>query len=426
MNEDILQFIWKHQYFTTLNLKTTSGETVQVLSSGFHNKDAGPDFSHGKLLLDDLEWHGNIEVHYRSSDWYRHNHQHNKAYDSTVLHVVWEHDKKVFTSDGEEIPTIELNQSVDQKILDKVNSLLEQPFKIPCENLLSEVSSITILSMREKAVMSRLESKGDLVLGLLREADHDWEETAYRMFFRSLGFKTNSEAFQQLAERLPFKILKKHADNIHQLEALLFGQAGFLAEETGDDYHKQLRSEYQFLATKYNLLGTQMPVHQWKFSRIRPSNFPTLKIAQTAAFFVNNTSVFSAFVEVDPKLAKTILFSAEASEYWRNHYHFQKKSKVKSTKLGDQSINSILINACVPLLVAYGQFMAHQKFIDRAVMLLETIVAEKNHIIDYWKAQNISVKTAFDSQSLLQLYNDYCSRKRCLSCAIGTSLIRKA
>lgn len=423
MQEAFLHYIWRYQYFDKRDLVVADGQSVDVLYPGHYNTDAGPDFKEAKIKIGDIEWLGSVEIHLKSSDWNNHKHQNDPAYNNTILHVVWESDGDIQREDNSILPTLQLKDRVDPHLLNKYNQLINHPATyISCENQWSEVSDITKLSMLDKMAMERLYDKSALVLSLLESNNGNWEETAYQLLFKNFGFKINSDPFLTLAQSIPFKIIKKHAQDLNQIEALLFGMAGFL-DEPLDEKSQRLAKEFVYLKQKYKL-DQKLHKFQWKYLRLRPSNFPTSRIAQLAAVLHQQPSVFDLLVKSDNLKLISSWLRSKPSHYWVDHHSFDKVSKSENKGLGTSSVENLLINTAVPLRVAYGKQIDNQDFIDKAVELLEQLKAEKNSIIEKGTGIGLTVKTAFDSQAAIQLYNNYCKKKRCLHCNIGTSLIR--
>jgi hypothetical protein len=419
MQEDFIQFVWQNQYFRKVNLSTTEGSSLSIIHPGYLNSDAGPDFSSAKLKIDGLEWVGSVEFHVHSSYWYSHNHEDNKAYDNVILHVVWEHDKDVYRSDKTLIPTLELKDKVDKMLIISSNKLVKSSEVIPCGNSYSSIEDVIKNSMLDRVLMQRLERKANEILNIQELNNNDWEETSYQILARNYGFKVNSLPFYQLSKSIPLKYIKKQRNNQSQVEALLFGQAGLLSDKIEDEYYLMLKSEYHFLSKKYQIQSEAIHQSQWKFLRLRPANFPTIRIAQFAKLLVSIGSVFSHLVHTDDlKVLKNKLKSTPSS-YWNSHYQFGKVSTEANRTIGDNSLNNILINTVAPLLVAYGKKMGSQMHIDRAIDLLESIKPESNKITRTWLNLNQKALNASDSQSLIELYNEYCVKRKCLKCSIG-------
>lgn len=425
IQESFLHFLWQFQCFDQNSLQTADGQGLQVLKIGTLNTHAGPDFSEARLLIDGIEWVGNVEMHLRASDWHLHQHQHNKAYENVILHVVWEDDKPIFRQDGSQIATLELNTRTSDGLLTKYKLLVGSKDVIPCASQMAEVDDLTRLSMLDKTLMQRLEKKALSVEELLKINHFDWEETAYQVLARNFGFKLNAEPFLQLAQRLPLKILQKHRHQPQQIEALLFGVAGFLRDEPADEYQAALKKEFQVLATKYSLKDKLVGQHEWKFLRLRPANFPTVRLAQFARLIEVQPSLFSLFIHTEAKSEIEEKLRTKQSVYWQTHYLFGRKAATKVAGLGKQSLENLMINTLVPLLVCYAQQKDNREFLERAVRLLEKLPAEHNHITDTFASLDLKVKTAFDSQAIIELYHYFCQTKQCLRCNIGASLVRK-
>jgi len=420
MSEAFLHYIWQHQYFDKKNLLTTNGEEVSIIKTGFHNYDSGPDFKQAKVLIDDLEWVGHIEIHFKSSDWYVHNHHSDRAYDNTILHVVWEDDKPVNRTDQSSIPTIELQNRIYLSILKNHDRLINNPQNIPCREYIGDVSEITKISALDNALVERLERKSEEVFQIFQSNNRCWDETVHQLLAKSMGFKKNSEPLFELAKIITLKILGKHIGNIFQIEALLFGASGLLIGSKGK-YANQLLEEYKFLKTKYQL-DHQLNVSQWKFSRLRPANFPTVRIAQLASLINSSPRLFTNFLENEPKTIIS-LFRPEVSDYWAEHYAFGKKSMAKRHKLGYDSASLLCINVVAPTLTAYSKYIDNQQYQDKALELLSSLKAENNKITREMSEVGFKNESAHDSQALIELFNNYCLKKRCLSCNVGANII---
>lgn len=424
MQEAFLHFVWQYQYFNKAGLTTSDNALVNIIHPGVYNTDAGPDFKEAIVRIGDMEWRGHVELHVKSSDWSQHKHHNDKAYNNVILHVVWQNNQDVKREDGTILPVIELQGLVQERVIFDYKKLINSPDKIPCEKQLNSVSDLTWISTLDKVLMERLSVKAARAKELNVKNGNNWEETAYQLLAKNFGFKINGEPFGILAETLPYKIIKKHADNKLQVEALLFGQAGFLSAEQQDEYQQLLLKEYTFLKHKYNLTSRLLPV-QWKLLRLRPANFPIVRLAQFAQLMNQLPSLFQNLIDIESTKDLKQLFQVKMSAYWKHHYQFGKVSGKEIPSLGDSSIENIAINTIAPLLVAYGQHIDGVSYIDKAIRLLQEIKAEKNRITNYWSALNTGVSSAFDSQALIQLYNEYCSKRRCLSCSVGVSLIRQ-
>ncbi len=424
MNESFLHYVWQFQYFDKTNLTLVDGEPISVFNPGMLNGHAGPDFSNARIKIGTMEWIGNVEVHINASGWMDHKHHEDRAYENVVLHVVWKNDKPVKRSDGSLLPTLELKNRVDEKLLLGYKKLLNSPESIPCSKSFPFIDSLTKFSMLDKALFHRLERKAEEVNHIVQQNNNDWEETCYQLLGRNFGFKVNADPFFQLVQSLPYKILLKHADKLHQVEALLFGHAGFLDDEFNHPYFLLLKREYDLLSKKYGLTEKKLHSAQWRFLRLRPANFPTIRIAQFASLLASEKNIFSKLLEAQTYSELFKIFSVQQSEYWTHHYQFSENKLEKIPMLGAMSIDNIIINTVVPILVAYGKMKGEQELIDRAVSVLSEITAEDNSITKRWMTITQPVKTAFDSQALIELYNNFCLKKKCLDCNIGTALIK--
>ncbi|MFD1144312.1 DUF2851 family protein [Larkinella insperata] len=425
MAEDFLYFIWQFQYFRNTDLRTEEGETLRVIHPGYRNPDSGPDFTQARLLVGNVEWVGTVEAHIRAGDWLLHRHHQDRAYDNVILHIVWEQEAVVLKrSDGSTIPTLCLSQRVDRSLLYRYQILLAESGTIPCAGRIAEVEPLRRTAMFDKVLLQRLERKAAGVTSLFRNAGQDWEETTYQLMASAFGFQVNAEPFEQLSRQVPLKILHKHRDNLLQLEALLFGTAGLLPGTQPDDYQAALQREYNFLSVKYQLAARQLPAHSWKWARLRPANFPTLRLAQFAKLLTYKNSLFSLLIETDESAALLRHLQVNPSAYWQTHYRFGKPSDTVLATLGQTSAENLLINAVLPLLVAYSQHKDQPEYRERAVALLEQLPAENNRITRIWQDLRVPIQTAFDSQASIELYKNYCQAKSCLSCQIGVNLLK--
>ncbi|GAB1454162.1 DUF2851 family protein [Draconibacterium sp.] len=420
--EEFLQYIWESKLFFTENLKTTNGEKLEIMNVGKRNTDSGPDFFNAKIKIDDTIWVGNIEIHKKSSDWYVHNHQTDKAFDNVILHAVEISDQSILRSNGEEIPVFVLKYPGHLK--SNYQNLLDAKTWIACENQFHKIDPIILQLGFNRLMIERLEIKTEEILTRLQQNNNDWNTTFYQMLARMFGFKVNAVPFELLAKSLPMEILAKHKSSLFQLEALLFGNSGLLNDQLlGDDYYIDLRNEYSFLYKKYKLKGIES--HLWKFMRLRPGNFPTLRISQFAALIHRSHGLFSRIIELENLSDLKDLFKVQASEYWKTHYSFNKTSTRNSEKeLGETSVDMLIINVVIPFLFVYGEKQNKELLKNRALEFLEQLPAELNSIIEKWGKLGVNSRSAFESQALLQLKNKYCDRKKCLNCQIGVKLVK--
>jgi hypothetical protein len=416
---------WWLQYFDKKALTTCQGEPLSISYPGIRNDHAGPDFLNGHITINNVAWYGHIEMHINASDWYAHQHQTDRAYNNVILHVVWNHDRNIQQQDGTIMPTLVLQNRVAPQLRQRYQGLMYNKASIPCAKQLPQVTDLIKASMLDNALFQRLTYKNNLVYRLLEDNRGGWEATAYQLLAYTFGFKVNSSTFLELALNLPLKTLTQHTDNLVKLEALLFGQADLLPTNKAeqDGYPEALTQEYNYLVHKYSLKGEKVQASQWKFFRLRPANFPTIRIAQFAQLLHQHPSIFDLLVHTPTqKLYKKLAIVQSA--YWQKHYRFAKPSKNKIPGLGRSSIEHIFINTAVPLLIAYGKAKDEQDYIDRAVAILKHLPAEHNTILCQWADVGIKAKNAFDSQALIELFNNFCIQKKCLSCHIGASIMK--
>ncbi len=346
------------------------------------------------------------------------------AYEKVVLHVVWENDKPIHRTDGSRMPTLELKNRVDIELWNRYQQLYTSPETIPCSSNWKTVPHMNKISMLDRALMQRLELKANDVKKLLARNSNNWQQTCYQLLCKNFGFKVNADPMTRLAQLIPHTLLLKHFDKSIQVEALLFGASGFLEDAALDDYTILLQREYNVLRKKYNLAARQMSISQWKFLRLRPANFPTLRIAQLASLITKERALFSKILELGSYKQAYALLDTDQSEYWQHHYQFGRFAKTKTASVGESSIQNIIINTVVPLLTAYGKIHNEQAYVDMAVNLLQNIPAENNRIIRQWNDLEQKVTSAFDSQALLELYNNFCMKHRCLECNVGSYLLK--
>lgn len=425
-SEDLLQFVWKHRLFSQHNLSSLEGKKIIVDQVGQHNHHAGPDFENCRLRIDDIEWHGSVEIHIRSSDWKTHRHQFDKKYNSVILHVVWEHNMEIQREDGTIPATLVINPYILSSVLPKYKRMMENQYWIPCQNAVASIDSFYINHWLSGVLIERLMQKTDYIYQLLDQYSGDWEEVSYVVAARSFGFKTNSDAFEMLAKSLPLKVLLKNKNDRNRLEALFFGQSGLLKSTDSDNpYVTSLKTEYDYLGKVYSLKA--LDSHVWKFLRMRPMGFPSMRIAQFSAFCFSSKHLFSRIIETDDlTLYKKWLSDLPVNDYWKTHFHFNDTNeRVHGNQLGTQAIESILLNTFVLILFAYGKYIGNDSYVKRAIELLETIPVESNSISRRYEDIGIKCRSAADSQALLHLKKYYCDSKKCLDCEIGFQIIKR-
>lgn len=426
MKEEFLHYLWKYGLYDHESLYDNEGQKITVLHPGEYNRDSGPDFFNARILIGTTEWAGNVEIHNKASHFYSHGHHRDHAFDNVILHVVAENDRSVNNSKGEEILTVELAYS--PLYYEKYCELINNPFTIACQKELGRIDSFLVRHWLQSVLIERMKEKSETISAIYRETGNDWDETFYRVLSRYFGFRVNTEPFEMLASAIPFRIIRKHADNRKQIEALLFGTAGMLEEglfreALSDSYYIDLVKEYRVLASKYSLY----PLHGclWKFSRLRPVNFPTVRISQLAALLGTAGGLFSRIIEADDTAEIRDLLGASASKYWDDHYVFGKKSRIMKKNTGDQATDILMLNAVIPVIFCYGQLHGKKELCERAVSFSEEIGPEENIVVREWKEAGIECESAFFTQALLQLTENYCRKRRCLECSVGCRIIRQ-
>ena len=422
MTEHFLQYIWQHNLFYKDEL-SINGKKIEIINLGLLNHDSGPDFFNAKIKIGDTVWAGNVEIHINSSDWFKHNHHTDKAYDNVILHAVLNNDTEVYNSQNAKIHTVELK--FPDFVYSNYIELQNSPSNIACFHKIPKIPSIYINSWLDSLAVKRLERKSNEIEKTLNTTNNNWEESFYRLLFRHLGAKTNADSFEILAVITPLNILVKHKSSLLQIESILFGQAGFLDEinNSQNNYIKNLKREYKILKAKYNLQN--MDKSQWKFLRLRPPNFPTVKIALASKLIFKSKHLFSQILETKELKELYNLFNVEVDGFWKNHYLFEKESTERKKQLGKQSIETLIINVIVPFLFVYGSKRNIEELKNRAISFLEQLQAEKNSIIKQWNSAGIDTKNAYQTQALLELYNIYCLHKKCLSCKLGYQILLK-
>ncbi|MDR3133987.1 MAG: DUF2851 family protein [Prevotellaceae bacterium] len=421
MKEDFLHFLWEYGLFDKSKLVTVTGEMIEILTPGQHNRDAGPDFFNAKIKIGDTLWAGNVEIHMRASDWQRHIHHEDKAYNNVILHVVKENDQPVVRADGQLLPTFIIRYHPQMEA--RYAALQQSVEWVACGKEAAQVDLFRIKHFLGRLLVERLERKAQQLYDVLDATHNNWHEAFYRLLFRTFGFGVNAVPFELLAKATPFAAIGKQRHSLLQIEALLFGQAGMLASEAKDDYQHALQKEYSFLQTKYSL--QPLEAHLWKFLRLRPSNFPTVRVAQLAMLLHRDADLIDkmlAFHTVDDLYN---LFDVQASSYWDTHFTFGKISRRMPKTIGAASIQRMIVNLIVPYLFAYGCRQANEALCEKAVELLETLPPEKNHITNAWEQIGVKPGNAFYAQALIQLKTDYCNNKQCLQCGIGINFLQK-
>ena len=414
MREEFLYYLWENRLLSK-DLTTVDGSAVFVLSVGNRNYDSGPDFLDARIRIGGTLWVGHVEIHVNASDWFRHGHQNDDAYKNVILHVVYRADDERLA-----IPTVEVAGKFNGSIYDKYSSFLRSRLWIPCEKSIAEIQQFTWLSWLERVVVERLETEVKDVSLKLVENNCDWEETAYQRVMRYSGLKVNNEAFDMLAKLLPLRVLRKHIDNPLQIEAMFFGCAGFLEQEFNESYPVLLQREFKILKSKFGL--RTMPQAYWKFLRLRPPNFPTVRLAQMASLVRSFDPLFSKLLTISDLESVRNLFNVEVNEYWDTHFIFGKPSVTMKKTLGSTAIDVLVINAVIPVLFCYGQHRDDDNLKNRSVELLNEMEPEDNLVIRKFRKMGVNVQNAQQSQALLHLYNCYCKKRKCLKCRVFSAL----
>jgi Protein of unknown function (DUF2851) len=424
MKEEFLHYLWKYSLYDQDLLIDNENNRIVVMDPGEYNRDSGPDFFNARILIAGTEWAGNVEIHVKASQFNNHGHNSDPAFDNVILHVVAENDKRVFNSRNEELLTVEVKYAPG--LYEKYTDLINNPCVIACQNEIGKIDRFLVRNWLHSLLIERLQAKSEAVMKIFGETGNDWDETFYRMLTRYFGFRVNTEPFEMLANALPFKIICKHSDNPFQIEALFFGTAGMLEEglfkeALSEKYYKDLIREYRILSVKYSL----QPLHGWiwKFCRLRPVNFPTVRISQLSAMLSVAGGLFSRTLEAADIRHLKELFGVSASSYWDDHYVFGKKSKMISKSTGNQATDIFLINAVIPIIFTYGRFHDNVDVCEKALTLLDNIDPETNSVTRDWKSVDIVGESAFYTQALLQLTDEYCRKRRCLECRIGCKII---
>lgn len=419
LTEELFQYIWKHRLFTISNLHTIDGEAVHLLQQGVLNSNDGPDFSNSRLRIGNTIWAGNVELHLKTSDWYRHNHQRDLRYRNVILHVVFEHDLEETTTQG--IPILELQSAIPKMLLHRYAKLKHSGDFVPCAGNVAAVERLTWRSWKDRLLVERMEKRADMMKEWLKKSHNNWEECCYWAIAYSYGMPVNGEAFLRLAQSLPYTMLMRNKHNLAQLEALLFGQAGMLEGPFTDEYPLDLQAEYSFLKRKYHLLSL-LP-HQWRWLRMRPSSFPSVRLASLAVLIQQGRDLFARLLEMkDLQQFQQVLF-VQPEGYWKDHYRFDTPAVIMR-RPGIMVTRNVIINSILPLLYLYGREKRLPEYQERALGMMETLPAEENSVMEGWKKVGVLAGDAADSQALLQLKQYYCEEKRCLQCAIGCKLLR--
>jgi hypothetical protein len=422
MNERLLQFIWKFQYYNTQHLHTSQGEPLHIEKPGTWNHHQGPDFSEAIIRIGNTKWVGNIELHLRSSDWHKHRHASDSNYTNIILHVVWEEDSEVHDLNGNIVPTLILQPLISKLLLERYRQMMETMVVVPCHSFLPVLDNLGWCAWKERLAAERLERRSEHILSLLKQTGHHWEEVFWWLLAANFGIRVNSALFELVAKTIPVTLLAKHRNQVQQLEAFLLGQANLLSGKYKDDYAVMLQKEYRFLKKKYRL----PTVHkQPAFLRMRPAAFPTVRLAQLAVLLQQSEHIFSKLKETKECKSAQELFMVTANDYWHYHYRFDEGTPFRPKNVGKQMAENILINTVIPVLFAYGLYSKEESYKQKAIQWLYELPPEQNQITSQWQRSGIVHRCALDSQALIELTNHYCIHKRCLDCTVGNGVLKK-
>lgn len=419
MKERLLQFIWQFQYFNSQHLSTSNGQSINIIKPGNYNTNQGPDFLNAKIKIGDTLWAGSVEIHVKASDWNLHGHSADENYKNVILHVVWEQDVEL----NETFPAVVLQDRVPMMLLEKYETFMQSSTLIPCASQINKINNLSTIAWQERLIAERLLDKSKTIEAHLATNNGHWEETFWWMLARNFGMKINMDAFEQMARRIPVSLLAKNKNQIQTLEALLFGQANMLGPRLAENYPVMLYKEYSYLKRKYNLTPQPLPIH---FLRMRPANFPSVRLAQLAMLVHKSQHLFSSILETDDLMEIKKLLNITANDYWHYHYQFDEESEYKPKKIGGEMQQNLLINTIIPCLFAYGHKNKKIDLQQKAIKWLQQLPAENNKITRAFESLGLKPKTAYDSQYFIQLNNEYCSKKNCLHCSIGNQLLKEA
>tara|TARA_R110000796_G_scaffold41772_2_gene103344 strand:- start:6803 stop:8083 length:1281 start_codon:yes stop_codon:yes gene_type:complete len=424
MQEDFLHYIWKSKKLQSKKLIGSNNESVEIVSAGTHNLLSGPDFFNAKIRIDEQLWAGNVEIHVKASDWYVHGHEKDSNYNNVILHVVWKDDVSIFRTDNSQIPTLELKNYITPQLLNSYQDLFAKDGKsfINCEKEISKISPFIIKNWIDRLYFERLESKSNTILKLLDQSQNNWEQVLFSLLLRNFGSKINANSFSSIAQSLNFSVVQKTRENAIQLEAIFYGLAGFLDDDFKDAYYINLKKEYQFLKQKFVIVD--MGVVKPDFFKLRPANFPTIRLSQMANLYATHQNIFSKIIEATSLEELYSIFEISASSYWDTHFIFGKESKISKKRLTKKFIDLLIINSVLPIKFYYTQYIGRAIDVE-IVNIISKIKKEENSIIDNFSTLGLKASNALESQSIIQLYNDYCSKNKCLQCAIGNTLLKE-
>lgn len=428
ISEALLHYAWKHSIYSHFDFKTSDGQPLQIIHPGLPHQDAGPDFKQAVVKIGDLLWTGNVEIHVKSSDWLKHRHHEDAKYETVILHVVYEHDYEINYKGGSPIPTFELKNHLSSQLIERYTQLMLSTSPLPCAQFVQNLKAhqpdyyrLIFHSLYARLILERLEQRSKDIFATLNQVSGDWNETLFRLLTANFGFKTNRDAFVLLAQSIPYKLIQKHATNQLQIEAILFGQAGLLEEPLDDAYYETLQEEYEYLRRKERL----HPIHpkNWNLLRLRPQNFPCMRLAQLSAILFRYPNLFTTIEHHTEITQFAEIFSIPANSYWETHYQFGKESKKHATMIGENTFQLLIINTIIPALYVYGIFSGKEELSDRAIDLLSQMEAEDNKIIRFYRENHFEIDNGMESQAVLELSKRYCQHKQCLACSLGSKIV---
>lgn len=418
MKEDLLQFIWKMKLLP-LKLKTTNNSVVLVKDFGTLNHDQGPDFLNSKVFIDKLEFAGSVEIHINGSDWNKHNHSNSPLYDNVILHVVYKSDIEICNTEDQPIPTIELKNIISPHFLWRYKNVMDSQKEISCESSINRTENIDWMIVKDRLLANRLEQKYSEIKSILKFNKYDWEESFYQLLFKCVGMGVNAEAFLQLAKQVKLKEIKKLGNNVFAIESIFFGQMNLLSSQP-NPYALELAREYDYQKQK---LCLKKNYNQVKFSRMRPANFPTIRLAQLSILISSCPTLFRKLIEANSiKEIEHILYEP-LSGFWSHHFTFNSISKKIIGGFGKIMIHSLILNLIVPFLYSYGKYYDNDAYLEKALLLIQKTNKENNRITRIWSKLNVENKNGYDSQALVELYKNHCTSKKCLNCAIFSKII---
>lgn len=422
VSEKFLHHVWKFGWFASSQLRSDSGQKIEILHPGVHNHNAGPDFMNARIRIDETLWWGNVEIHIRASDWHRHQHQFDEHYRNVILHVVLYNDASIHLHTPGDLPVLDLSQCLNWNVWDAHQKWLNNYRWIPCESVLHQADPTYWFMASDRLLIERLHERIDGIYESLQQTNGDWSQVTFIELCKGFGFKSNSLAMEMLAHSIPYSVISRHSSDLLQIESLLFGQAGMLKSDKPDDYEWRLQQEYNVLRKKYALTSLSETI--WNYGKVRPSNSPIIRLAQLAIVLIKAKHLASSLLHLDKQLLIELL-TAEAHPYWKTHKQFGlPRKKEMCTAMGKDSTHRILINVVARLRFAYGKYNNNLVVMNDALSLLQGLPAEQNTVTDNWQKQGIQIQHAADSQAMLQLYHVYCTQERCFECPIGIKLLQ--